>query len=178
MGKTLSSILTIIVAIALMIVGTVAYLTGPKVFLSNTFASETVDLVMTTDNWNNGWLIWDEQTCNEQRTKSIILKNKGTSPGRLSISFEYSPSNDTIAQHILVSDIWHDDHQDIITWNSKDGAPLSLSLFDLKQYQPWNLGILPSNSRTTYRFEFTLDPHIKNEDVRIKIIVKATLSQY
>lgn len=175
MGKTLTSLITIALTIALMTVGTVAYLTGPKVFLSNTFASETVDLVMTTDNWNNGWLVWDERTCNERITKSIILKNTGTSPGRLFLTFDYSPSNDTIAHNILVTDIWHDNCQKIMDWSEK---PSSLSLYDLKHHQPWNLGILQSNSQTTYRFVFSLNPNIKSKNISIKIIVKATLSQY
>ena len=175
MEKILTSLITIALTIALMTVGTIAYVTGPKVFLNNTFASGTVDLLITTDNWDNGLLVWDEQTCNERRTKSIILKNKGTSPGTLSLIFDYSPPDDTIAHNILVTDIWHDNCQEIVSWSEK---PYSLNLYDLKHHQPWNLGILQSTNQTTYHFVFTLDPMLKNQNISIKLIVKATLSQY
>ena len=70
MGKILVSIITIVVTLALMGIGTYAYLTTPKIHIDNTSSLETTKHRVPNNNPS------DKQLFNDTRMQSSALENQ------------------------------------------------------------------------------------------------------
>ena len=138
MGSKKQSILTILVTIFLMVVGTIAYTSKPSNTQAFSFKPGKVDLVIIEEE-----SILD--TSKNQFIKTYTFKNNGDKSGDLCIYFSYYPKEKYLDKNIDLIKILEE---------KKEIYQNNLDIYNINKQDPLKIGELPGFTSKSYSFYF------------------------